>query len=170
LTKLHVYGPGVGSNVFTGQTTSFAVDARDVGCKKIDVEVVDPSGQVLDSEVSQEHGQPISVSYTPNRTGPHKVSTCVTPTLISFRPKSLSTENRHLTSASMSVTSRRREEVRFNLQTICATLNLGSKTSTSDTSSERAYPPRQLTQVINNLQNIQFVNFRQLPAKTHRCI
>jgi hypothetical protein len=72
LTKLHVYGPGVGSNVFVGQNTSFAIDARDVGCKKVDVEVLDPSGQSVSAEISQESGQPINVSYIPNRSGPHK--------------------------------------------------------------------------------------------------
>jgi hypothetical protein len=61
----------VGANVYAGQTTSFAVDARDVGCKKVDVEVLDPSGKPIDAEISQE--QPISVSYTPSKAGPHKV-------------------------------------------------------------------------------------------------
>jgi hypothetical protein len=74
ISKLHVYGPGVGANVYSTQTTSFAIDARDVGCKKIDVEIVDPSGQTIEAEIKQESGQPISVSYTPNRAGPYKVS------------------------------------------------------------------------------------------------
>lgn len=77
MTKLHVYGPGVGANVFVGQNTSFAIDARDVGCKKVDVIVSDSSGQPLASEISQENGQPISVSYVPTRSGPHKVETFI---------------------------------------------------------------------------------------------
>lgn len=37
LNKLHVYGPGVGSNVFSGQTTSFAIDARGMHITKLDL-------------------------------------------------------------------------------------------------------------------------------------
>ncbi|KAI6171470.1 hypothetical protein M3Y97_01048000 [Aphelenchoides bicaudatus] len=121
LAKLHVYGPGVGANVFSGQTTSFAIDARDVGCKKIDVDIVDPSGQLLDPEVSQESGQPISVSYTPNKTGPHK--------------------------AKIYVDGEQAFDVNVDVSEF-PTARKSSRTSSSDASSERAYPPKQLSQTV----------------------
>lgn len=120
MAKLHVYGPGVGANVFSGQTTSFAIDARDVGCKKIDVDIVDPSGQLLDPEVSQESGQPISVSYTPSKTGPHK--------------------------ARIYVDGEQAFDVNVDVSEF-PTARKSSRTSSSDASSERAYPPKQLSQV-----------------------
>lgn len=88
--------------MYSGQTTSFAIDARDVGCKKIDVEVLDPSGQPVTSEITQESGQPISVSYTPSRSGPHKVNIIVVCVIrlkyfSNLRLKSMWMENKHST-------------------------------------------------------------------------
>ncbi|KAI6216017.1 Filamin-C [Aphelenchoides besseyi] len=125
LSKLHVYGPGVGANVYATQTTSFAVDARDVGCKKIDVEVLEPNGASVVADISQENNQPISVSYTPKRSGPHKV--------ISIQAK-------------IYVDG----ELAFDVNVDVSDYPTGrrsSRASASD-SSERAYPPKHIGQTV----------------------
>ncbi|CAD5224207.1 unnamed protein product [Bursaphelenchus xylophilus] len=71
-TKLHVYGPGVGSQVVTNKPVTFSVDTRDVICKKLEVEVTDPAGVPIDIELVQDDpAKPIQVTYVPKSTGPH---------------------------------------------------------------------------------------------------
>lgn len=73
-TKLHVYGPGVGSMVLVGRPTSFAVDASDVGCRSLDVDIVGPDGSIVASDIVDDPTgtKPPAVNYTPLLCGPHK--------------------------------------------------------------------------------------------------
>lgn len=74
VSKLRVYGPGVGSNVVVGQTTSFSVDARQVGSDDVEISLTDPTDHPVDLQVTGDPSAGVrTFSYTPKKEGAHKV-------------------------------------------------------------------------------------------------
>lgn len=73
LSRLRVYGPGVGSeNVFVDQRTSFTVDSQNVGSNEIVVKIIDPNGKHIEA-VDISNDAMHSVSYIPVNPGKHIV-------------------------------------------------------------------------------------------------
>ncbi|CAD5218153.1 unnamed protein product [Bursaphelenchus okinawaensis] len=122
-SKLHVYGPGVGSQVVTNKPVIFNVDTRDVICKKLEVEVTDPFGAPLDIELVQDDpAKPIQVTYTPKNTGNHYAKIYVDGVLAFDVNVDVTDTGRKFSTSSSSTTT---------------------ATTTSATASERGIPRRQ---------------------------
>lgn len=73
LSKLRVFGPGVGTDVLQNQGTSFTVDARTVGSDDVEVTGRDPEGLPFHMDVIGTEPGLFTAHYTAAKSGDHRV-------------------------------------------------------------------------------------------------
>lgn len=73
LSKLRVFGPGVSSDVRIEQRTSFTIDSRQIGSNDVEVEIMDPKGEILPVELDENDNGLVICNYKPQFCGTHRV-------------------------------------------------------------------------------------------------
>lgn len=71
--KVNVSGPGVEPGVVVGEETSFTVDATEAGKGDLDLQITNPDGKPIDTEVKEIEPQKWEVKYKPDDAGAHAV-------------------------------------------------------------------------------------------------
>ncbi|KAI1724910.1 filamin repeat domain-containing protein [Ditylenchus destructor] len=77
LSKLRVFGPGVGTDVLQNQGTSFTVDARTVGSDDVEVAGRDPEGLPFHMDLIGTEPGLFTAHYTAAKSGDHRIKVLV---------------------------------------------------------------------------------------------